>query len=191
MKREETTMKILIINGYEKHVDSNGILTKTLFDTYLNELRQKNDVQISWVESYDRVQEQNKFLWADLVIIQFPIYWFQVPGKLKLYMDDVFGFYEFYGSGKRYGQNGLMNSTKYLLSTTWNAPKYAFNDEKEFFGGKDVDDVLFPMYCAFKYCGFKPFDENRRTLSFHDVIKNPKVDEYINEIKTFVKKHNL
>lgn len=184
-------MNILLVNGYQKHIDSHGLLNKTLFDTFFNYLRKNHNIQISSVENYNPIDEQNKFLWADLVIFQFPIYWFQVPGKLKQYFDDVFAFHEFYGSGPHYGDNGLMKDTKYFLSTTWNAPEYAFNDQKEFFEGKDIDDVLFPIHCAFKYCGFKPYDEEIKSLAFLDVVSNPKVDDYINNINEFLINHNL
>lgn len=182
-------MKILLINGYASHSDSNGSLNKALFDTFLNGVRTSNEVQVSSVEDYNRMEEVNKMLWADLVFIQFPIYWFQVPGKLKQYFDDVFVYNQFYHFSKEYGQGGLMSNRKFILSTTWNAPKSAFGNPHEFFSGKNVDDVLFPLYCAFKYCGFKPFDPDRRALSFHDVVKHPDAEQYFATMNAFIARH--
>lgn len=179
-------MKILLVNGYAEHVDSNGGLNKLLFHTFLNSVRQENEVRVSTVEDYRPIDEVNKFLWADLVFFQFPIYWFQVPGKLKKYLDDVFMYNEFYGTSNHYGDGGMMGDTKYIVSTTWNAPEYAFNNSSEFFEGKNVDDVLFPLYCAFKYCGFKPLVPEERALSFYDVVKNPNAKEYVNVMQKFI-----
>lgn len=45
-------MKILLVNGYAEHVDSNGGLNKLLFHTFLNSVRQENEVRVSTVEDY-------------------------------------------------------------------------------------------------------------------------------------------
>ncbi len=64
-----------------------GELNFSLYNVVLENLRHKHDIQLSSVEDYNAINERNKFLWADLIIFQFPIYWFNVPGKLKLYME--------------------------------------------------------------------------------------------------------
>jgi len=189
IKKGGTFTKILLIDGYAKHIDSNGNLNKALYSIFLNRVRKNNEVQVSSVEDYDRINEVNKMLWADLIFIQFPIYWFQVPGKLKQYLDDVFVYNQFYHFSKEYGQGGLMADRKFLLSTTWNAPESAFGDPSEFFEGKQIDDVLFPLYCAFKYCGFTPFDPDKRVLSFHDVVKHPDTKQYFTTMNTFITQH--
>ena len=79
-------MRILLINGYQKHDFCKGELNFSLYNIMLENLRHKHDVQLSSVEDYNVIDEKNKFLWADLIIFQFPIYWFNVPGKLKLYL---------------------------------------------------------------------------------------------------------
>jgi len=106
IKKGGTFTKILLIDGYAKHIDSNGNLNKALYSIFLNRVRKNNEVQVSSVEDYDRINEVNKMLWADLIFIQFPIYWFQVPGKLKQYLDDVFVYNQFYHFSKEYGQGG-------------------------------------------------------------------------------------
>lgn len=179
-------MNILLINGYERHIDSNGRLNQKLYNNFLNQVRTNNDIRVSSVTEYNRIDEINKFFWADLIFIQFPIYWFEVPGALKKYLDDIFVFNEFYTFSGQYGAGGLMKNKKYLISTTWNAPKQAFNDKNEFFEGHTVDDVLFPIYCAFKYIGMVPLTDKPKSLSFHDVIKNPDIPNYIKEMNQFI-----
>ncbi len=47
-------------------------------------------------DGYNIKEEQDKFLWADVVIYQTPIYWFSVPGLFKTYMDEVYeSFFNF------------------------------------------------------------------------------------------------
>ena len=178
-------MKILLINGYQKHDFCKGDLNSSLHNIMLNFLRHKNDLKLSSVENYNVIDERNKFLWADLIIFQFPIYWFNVPGKLKVYMDEVFEYGQFYSFSDVYGQGGLMNGKEYILSTTWNAPKQVFNNSTSFFNGKDVDDVLISFHKAMEFCGFK----KRETLSFHNVVKNPQFDSYKKKLEKYLSKH--
>lgn len=111
-------MNILLINGYQKHGFSKGDLNFSLFNIILNKLKNRYNVQLSTVENYNVMTERNKFLWADLIIFQFPIYWFNVPGKLKLYFDEVFEYNQFYSFADKYGTGGLMKGKSYILSTT-------------------------------------------------------------------------
>ena len=56
---------------------------------------------------------------------------------------------------------------------TFNAPKEAFDDPtQEFFGGKSVDDLLWPAHLNFRFFGMSPLG----TFSCHDVMKNPDVE---------------
>ena len=167
-------MRILLINGYQKHDFCKGELNFSLYNIMLENLRHKHDVQLSSVEDYNVIDERNKFLWADLIIFQFPIYWFNVPGKLKLYMDKVF----------EYCQGGLMKEKEYILSTTWNAPEEAFNNSTAFFNRKDVDDILISFHKTMEFCGLK----KRKTLSFHNVVKNPQFKLYKQTVEDYISK---
>ncbi|GLB47287.1 modulator of drug activity B [Philodulcilactobacillus myokoensis] len=181
-------MKVLLINGYETHKDSNGKLNLSLYSLILSNLRKKGfDVRLSSVEDYDRYQEINKFLWADVIIFQFPIYWFNIPGELKQYLDQVFAFRILYNSSLKYGQGGLLKGKKYMLSSTWNAPSYAFNDKKEFFEGLNPDDVLRPMHFAMKYVGMKPLADH--SVSFHDVVFNTDFPKYQKDLESYLDKY--
>lgn len=60
-----------------------------------------------------------------------------------------------------------------MLSVTFNAPREAFNDlDQEFFGGRDVDDLFWPMHFNFKFFGMTPL----KTFVCHDLLKNPDVE---------------
>lgn len=61
--------------------------------------------------------ELDKLLWADLVIFNFPIYWFSVPAILKGWFDRVFVSGAVYG-GKRFYDKGGLAGKKAMLSIT-------------------------------------------------------------------------
>src|SRR5882757_2931766 len=48
--------------------------------------------------------EQEKVEWCDLMIWQFPLWWFSVPGVLKGWVDRVFAMGRMYGQGRLYEQ---------------------------------------------------------------------------------------
>lgn len=175
-------MNILLISGYQSHDFCKGELNFSLFNIMLNHLRQNHQVQVSSVENYNIISERNKFFWADIIIFQFPIYWFNVPGKLKLYMDEVFEYGQFYSFADQYGKGGLLKGKQYVLSTTWNAPEEAFGNPNEFFKGKTVDDILVPFHRTMEFCGLS----HKKTLSFHNVVKNPQFGIYQSYLADFL-----
>ncbi len=175
-------MNILLVNGYQKHDFCKGELNFSLYNIFLNKLRHHHNIQLSSVESYDVIDERNKFFWADLIIFQFPIYWFNVPGKLKLYLDDVFEYGQFYSFADKYGKGGLMKGKEYIISSTWNAPEYTFNDNNEFFNGRNVDEILISFHKAMEFCGFT----QRETLSFHNVVKEPNFELYKTKLEQYI-----
>ncbi|CBL91107.1 NAD(P)H dehydrogenase (quinone) [Leuconostoc gasicomitatum] len=184
-------MNILIINGFEKHVDANGQLNNRLFTEYVRQFKDKHDTKITVIEDYKRIEEINKWLWADLIIIQFPIYWFNVPGALKSYFDDVFAYGIFYGLDyTKYGQGGRLFGKKFMLSTTWNAPTAAFNDNNQFFNGMSVSDILQPTIKALEFIGLTSWSQDG-VISCHDVIHNPEIELYLSEQKQFIEEVNV
>lgn len=55
-------MKILLVNGYQKHDFCKGELNFSLYNIMLDKLRHNHDVQLSSVEDYNVIDERNKFL---------------------------------------------------------------------------------------------------------------------------------
>ena len=61
--------------------------------------------------------EIRKLEWCDMMIWQFPLWWFSVPAILKGWVDRVFAMGRVYGQGRIY-QNGVFKGKKALLSFT-------------------------------------------------------------------------
>jgi modulator of drug activity B len=164
---------ILIVCGAQKTYISEGRFNRSLVVGAEEVLGKWHTVRVSMIEDgYEQEEEHEKWLWADSVIFQFPVFWFACPAILKAYMDAVYRRQVFYGKATAYGTGGLLGGKAYMLSTTWNAPEEAFNDVETFYGGLDVDEALIAMHKAQQYIGMEPLP----SFSVHNVIGDPDFD---------------
>lgn len=175
--------RVFIINAGQDFAHSGGKLNAEITrwtETYLSSDDNFEFKTTHITDTYEVEAEIEKFLWADIVIYHFPIWWMYIPYTLKEYFDKVLtaghrkGMY--YSDGRKadnpernYGTGGLMMDKKYMLTTTWNAPETAFTIPEEFFQGRSVDDgVLFPFHRMNAFCGMTALS----SFHFHDVEKN-------------------
>jgi NAD(P)H dehydrogenase (quinone) len=93
--------------------------------------------------------EIEKLLWADVLILQFPLWWFSMPAILKGWVDRVFAYGFAYGVGEhsdkrwgdRYGEGRLAGKRAMLIVTAggW----------QEHYSARGIngpiDDLLFPI----------------------------------------------
>ena len=111
--------KLLIINGHDTYESSPGHLNQTMVEVMREELKDKFEIQISVLkDGYETEEERCKFLEADVIIYQMPVFWFAAPALLKKYMEDVFQIGVFYVRAPEYGRGGHLTDKKYMLSTT-------------------------------------------------------------------------
>lgn len=75
--------------------------------------------------SADILEEQEKLVWADLVIFQFPLWWFSMPAILKGWMDRILAVGFAYGGGRLY-DTGVFKGKKAMLVITTGAPSSVF-----------------------------------------------------------------
>ncbi|HBO6281931.1 TPA: NAD(P)H-dependent oxidoreductase, partial [Pseudomonas aeruginosa] len=134
-------------------------------------------------EEYDVNSEIDKHQWADVVIVQTPLFWMSAPWLFKKYIDEVFtaglGGKLAHHDGRviddpsqRYGSGGVEKGKKFMLSVTLNAPKYAF-DTNEFFEGKGVDGLFMWLHKVYQFNGF----DSLPGFAAYDVIKNPTIEQ--------------
>lgn len=190
--------KVLIINAHQLYEGiSSGNLNKTLVKVIQDEMQTLgHEVKLTEIDKgYDINDEVQKHLWADIIILQSPVYWFGNPWIYKKYADEVFmaGFMQQVflmddgrsreDSSKQYGTGGKMQEKKYMLSLTWNAPKESFGHKKQYlFGEKTVDDVFVVNTANYKFCGV----EIVPSFSCFDVVKNPDVENDIKRLKKHI-----
>ena len=100
----------------------------------------------------DIESEQQKVEWCDLMIWQFPLWWFSVPGILKGWVDRVFAMGRFYGEGRLYEQ-GVFKNKKALLSLTTGGREEAYR--KDGLQG-DIHNILKPIHRGMlRFTGFQ------------------------------------
>lgn len=120
------------------------------------ELFQYGDETMSaWTEgrlSRDIVDEHEKVKEADLVIFQFPLYWFSVPAIMKGWFDRVltqgFAF-----SLENMYDNGVFKDKKAMLSFTTGAGQSMFQPDGV---NGDINVLLWPLQNGtLHFCGFQ------------------------------------
>jgi NAD(P)H dehydrogenase (quinone) len=85
--------------------------------------------------------ELRKMEACDLMIWQFPLWWFGLPGILKGWVDRVFVMGRTYG-GERFYENGVFKGKRTLLSLTTGGPEPAYH--KGGWNG-DINAILRPI----------------------------------------------
>jgi len=104
--------------------------------------------------------EIEKLLWADMVILQFPLWWFSMPAILKGWVERVFAYGLAYGVGEhsdlrwgdRYGEGSFAGKRAMLIVTAggW-APHYSARGING-----PIEDLLFPInHGILYYPGFE------------------------------------
>ena len=175
--------KVFIINGGQQFGHSGGRFNATLAAATEAFFREQPGFEVRTTDinsSYNPAEEVEKYTWADIVIYHTPIWWFQLPHGFKQYIDVVFsaghakGIYHSDGRsshnpGINYGTGGMLHGRKYMVTSSWNAPREAFTLPGEFFSETSVDDgVLFGFHRMNAFIGLTPLPG----IHFHDVEKN-------------------
>ncbi|MCX5543011.1 MULTISPECIES: NAD(P)H-dependent oxidoreductase [Paraburkholderia] len=107
------------------------------------------------LQAGDIAREQAKLLWADTLILQFPLWWFSMPAILKGWVERVFAYGFAYGVGEhsdvrwgnRYGEGTLAGKRAMLVVTMGGWASH--------YGPRGVngpiDDILFPIHHGVLY----------------------------------------
>jgi NAD(P)H dehydrogenase (quinone) len=84
--------------------------------------------------------EMEKLLKADVVIFNFPLWWFSLPAILKGWVDRVFAMGFCYGAGKGVYNEGTFKDKTAFLSITTGGPEIAYGSTGK---NGDLDKILF------------------------------------------------
>ncbi|TMO28641.1 MULTISPECIES: NAD(P)H-dependent oxidoreductase [Pseudoalteromonas] len=176
---------VLILNAHHYYPFSEGKLNAALIekaDAFFQAKGYQTRV-VNTQDEFDVETELENHQWADIVFLQSPINWMGMTWSFKKYMDEVYtagmGGALCHGDGRHqdnpkanYGKGGTLNNTQYMMSLTLNAPAESFADATDFFEGKSVDDLVFPMHMNFKFFGMQGLP----TFACYDVMKNADIE---------------
>ena len=193
---------VLIINAHQRYEKvAEGNLTKSYINA-ASEFFKKSGLSVkhSVVESdYDVKEEVEKFVWADYILFQYPVYWMGLPWMAKKYIDEVFSAGEKNGiyisdgrsrsdASKKYGSGGQLQGKKYMLSMTYNCPTSEFSNQEGFFDGLSLDEANVATHKTFQFCGLEPLE----TYSVHDIFKGDmNLEEELSKFEETLKRNFL
>lgn len=115
--------KVVVISGHPNLDES--FTNKVILDKVQQDV---SDIQVRRLDSLypdykiDVEAEQQALLEADVIVLQFPFYWYSVPALLKKWVDDVFSYNFAYGS-----RGDKLKGKDFLLSVTIGGPEESYD----------------------------------------------------------------
>lgn len=134
--------------NWKAALDADDSIDRPTHSRFDPSLESKNAFE-QGLQKHDIVLEQEKLMWADTVILQFPLWWFSMPAILKGWVERVYACGFAYGVGEhsdarwgdRYGEGTLAGKRAMLVVTAggWE-PHYSPRGING-----PIDDLLFPI----------------------------------------------
>lgn len=115
--------------------------------------QQQEEMHATEIDGFaeDIKAELEKLDWCDVLILQFPLWWFGLPAILKGWVDKVFAMGRIYGAGKWY-DNGYFKGKKAFCSVTIGGPPEMYLPDGM---NGDIHQLLFPInHGIFFFTGF-------------------------------------
>ena len=163
--------KVLFVIAHPNIEQSVG--NKTIIETY-----KKSNIDTEYDEIYklypdykiDVKAEQEKLLKADIVVLQFPTYWYNCPSLLRKWFEDVLEH------GFAYGSQGIaLKDKKLIVSLTTGAPLGEYKEGAS--QGYTLDDFVKGFHQLANLCSMK-WDGFLATGGVNLFIKEDKPEEY-------------
>lgn len=149
----ELTKNVLVISG---HTDlKTSVANQTILDTLAHRLPEAEIVKLDSLYpdfKIDVPAEQQRLLKADILVLQFPVFWYSAPSILERWMEETFQH------GFSHGSTGdKLKGKKLVLSFTTGAPEEMYSHDGPM--KYAIDDFL-PCYkamcnlCQMEYVGY-------------------------------------
>lgn len=136
---------ILIVSG---HTDlNNSVANKKILQELSKRLPNAEIDYLSELYSdykIDVEQEQNKLLKADIIVLQYPVFWYSMPSLLEKWMEETFKH------GFSHGSTGdKLKGKKVIISLTTGAPEEVY---------ENINEFLNPIKASCKLCQMEYVD---------------------------------
>jgi NAD(P)H dehydrogenase (quinone) len=144
----EVRVSDLYAESWKSQVDHADFPSLTRNERLVATTASKKDFEAGTLTE-DVKTEIDKLLWADALILQFPMWWFSMPAILKGWVDRVFAYGFAYGVGEhsdrrwgdRYGEGTLAGKRAMLIVTAGGWEEHYANRGIN----GPIDDLLFPI----------------------------------------------
>lgn len=131
--------RVLVISGHPNlpQSNTNKLILQQLSKSFDNiEIRKLDELYRNY--QIDIAQEQQSLVAADIVILQFPFYWYSMPALLKKWLDDVFSYNFAYGS-----EGDKLKGKHLILSFTIGGPEASYSSQG--YNTYSVEQFLYPL----------------------------------------------
>lgn len=160
--------------GWKAVIDANDSTVRARTDRFEPAMESMAAFQ-NQTQTDDITSEQNKLMWADMVIFQFPLWWYSMPAILKGWFERVYACGFAYGVGEhsdarwgeRFGEGMLVGKRAMLIVTTGGWQSHY--SERGINGS--MNDLLFPIQHGIL------FYPGMEVLQPHVVYRTGKIDE--------------
>lgn len=140
---------ILIVSG---HTDLNeSVANKTILEEIAKKLP---EAEIDYLDQLypdykiDVKLEQEKLVKADVIVLQFPIFWYSIPSLMSKWMEDTFKH------GFSHGSTGdKLKGKKVVASFTTGAPEALYHKDAPM--GYEIEEFLPPIKAMCSLCGME------------------------------------
>lgn len=176
---------ILIISG---HTDlNNSVVNKNILAQYEELLPEAKIVYLD--KSYpdfkiDVKAEQDKLVKADIIVLQYPVFWYHMPSIMERWMEETFTH------GFAYGNTGdKLKGKKIIASFTLGSPIESY--QKDGAVGYEIADFLPALKAT---CGLTQMDfagsVHTAGINYQtdDKVKKEKAEEHAKKVVDLIKK---
>lgn len=171
---------ILIVCGHTNMNDS--VANKNIIEKLKDDISNAEfDILSELYPDYkiDVQKEQEKLLKADIIVLQYPIFWYSMPSLLERWMEEVFKH------GFSHGSTGdKLKGKKLIISFTTGAPEEAYSKSGRM--GHDIEDFLNPIKVTCRECQMN-LSGIVKTYGVSYQIRNDKSDEILEKTNKHVK----
>ena len=141
-------------------------------------IRFRNLIELYPNYKIDIRAEQEALIWAENIVLQFPLYWYNVPAILKLWMDEVLEY------GFAYGKTGnKLNGKNLLFSFTTGGPQESYSSTGR--NNFEISSLLNPHKQTSNLMGCNFLNP----VCSHSMINQPTISTNFNELKEKSKIH--
>ena len=121
--QEKFMAKILVISGHPDY--KNSVANRAILDDLHRSIPEAEIVYLDALYPDFRIdvpREQERVVGADIIVFEFPFWWFGSPSLMHRYVEDVFVHGFAYGSG-----GNPLKGKKFILSFTTGAPEAEYS----------------------------------------------------------------